>query len=302
MTTEMAFSLRAVTKSYGPSDGDDFTLGPLDLELEPGRVLAFVGPNGAGKTTTMNCLAGLLRPDAGEVTVFGRNLAAAETSWKEDVGYVGESSGFYRRWTVAENLRFLERFFPRWSSARAQELVERFGLALRKKVKDLSRGNHTKLALVAALAMEPRLLLLDEPTAGLDPVVRREVLDVLWEVLEDGERAIFYSTHILSDVSRLADEIAFLRDGRLLERSSKEGLTDAWRKVTFRLAGHEWVRFPEAYEHKRTGDEHQLLTNDYETTRAQLAELGARDVQASRLPIDEIAVALLRGRNDVAAG
>ena len=111
-----AFSLRSVTKSYGGGDG--FTLGPLDLDLEPGQVLAFVGPNGSGKTTTMNCLAGLLRPDAGDVTVFGRNVDTAEPSWKEDVGYVGESSGFYRRWTAAENLRLLERFYPRWSRSR----------------------------------------------------------------------------------------------------------------------------------------------------------------------------------------
>jgi ABC-2 type transport system ATP-binding protein len=303
MTTP-AFSLRSVTKSYG----DDFTLGPLDLELEAGQVLAFVGPNGAGKTTTMNCLAGLLTPDAGEVAVFDHSVvsgpgeATSGASWKQDVGYVGETSGFYRRWTATQNLRALERFFPRWSSSRAEQLAKRFALPLGKKVKDLSRGNKTKLSLVAALARGPRLLLLDEPTAGLDPVVRSEVLDVLWEFLEDGERAIFYSTHILSDISRLADDLAFLKDGQLLRRGSKEQLTDEWRKITFRLEGHEGVRFPEAYEYRRNAAEHQLLTHDYEATLRRLTEIKALDIQHSRLPIDEIAVAILKEKADVVAG
>jgi ABC-2 type transport system ATP-binding protein len=296
-TAPQAFSLHGLTKSY---DGD-FTLGPLDVELAPGTVLAYVGPNGAGKTTTINCLAGLLRPEAGQALIYGRRVDPGDPSWKEDVGYVGEEQGFYEKLSAAENLRIVARFYSRWSDERARRLAERLELPLDKKVRELSAGNRAKLALVAALAHRPRLVLLDEPTAGLDPVVRAEVLDLLWELLEGGETAVFYSTHVLSDVSRLADELAFLRDGRLLQRHSKEALTDAWRKITFRLDVPEGVRFEGTYEHRQSGAEHQLLSCDHATTLAQLRGMGARDIQESRLPVDEIAVAILRERAHVAA-
>jgi ABC-2 type transport system ATP-binding protein len=183
-----AARLRGLTKRF-----PGFQLGPLDVVLEPGTVLALIGPNGAGKTTTLNCLAGLTVPDEGGAEVFGAPVHPAYTEYRRDVGYVGEEGGFFRRWTAGRNLDYLARLLPGWSQDRARRLADRFGLPLGKAVQDLSRGNRTKLALVAALAHGPRLLLLDEPTAGLDPVVRSEVLDVLWEVTEDGAHAVLYS-------------------------------------------------------------------------------------------------------------
>jgi ABC-2 type transport system ATP-binding protein len=276
-----------------------FQLGPLDLTLEPGTVLALVGPNGAGKTTTLNCMAGLLVPDAGGTEVFGAPVHPGRTEYRRDVGYVGEEGGFFRRWTVARNLEYLAGALPGWSRDRALGLCDRFGLPLDKPVKDLSRGNRTKLALVAALGHGPRLLLLDEPTAGLDPVVRSEVLDVLWEVTEDGEHAVLYSTHILSDVSRLADEFAFLRDGRLLLRAGRDELGESWRRVSFRLAG-DGVELAGAVQHRRVRDEHQVITRDAPATRRHLAELGAEAVEVARMTVDEIAVQILKEDHHVA--
>ena len=231
MSTTSAFSLHQVVKRYR-----DFTLGPLDLTLEPGTVLGFIGPNGSGKTTTINCIAGLVVPDAGATEVFGQRVDPRDAAWKAEIGVVGETQGFYRSWTARENLGFLSRFYTGWSNERALRLAARLGLPLDVRACELSKGQMAKLALVAALGHGPRLLLLDEPTSGLDPVVRAEVLDVLWEVIEDSEHAIFYSTHVLSDISRLADELVFLRDGRVLLRSSRDALTDRWRRISFRLA------------------------------------------------------------------
>ena len=276
-----------------------FQLGPLDLTLEPGTVLALVGPNGAGKTTTLNCMAGLLAPDEGGTEVYGNPVHPARTEYRRDVGYVGEESGFFQRWTAGRNLEFLAKQLPGWSSDRARRLTERLALPLDKSVSKLSRGNRTKLALVAALAHGPRLLLLDEPTAGLDPVVRSEVLDVLWEITEDGEHAVLYSTHVLSDINRLADELAFLRDGELVLRTGRDELSESWRRVSFRLQDEE-VELPGVVEQRRVRAEHQVITQDAPATLQQLSELGAEAVEVARMSIDEIAVQILKEGHHVA--
>jgi ABC-2 type transport system ATP-binding protein len=290
-----ALRLHGLVKSYG-----DFRLGPLDLELEPGRVLAFVGPNGAGKSTTLQAILHLLRRDAGTVEIFGKPNDPEATDWKQEVGYVGEVQGFYKGWTVEQNLRFVGRFYPGWTFERVRDLARRFDLRLDREVRALSRGNRTKLALVAALGHDPRLLLLDEPTSGLDPVVRAEVLDVLWELLEDGERSILYSTHVLSDISRLADELAFLRNGQLVERSEKDELMESWRRIAFvydgDAAGLAGVRRSE-----RQGKEHRVLSSNHEATLKALGSLGARNVQPARLTIDEIAIEILKEGHHVVA-
>jgi ABC-2 type transport system ATP-binding protein len=276
-----------------------FELGPLDLVLEPGTVLALVGPNGAGKTTTLNCMAGLMVPDEGSVEVYGCPVNPRLTEYRSEVGYVGEESGFFRGWSVRRNLEFVSKMIPAWSRDRAARLAERFALPLDTAVGKLSRGNRTKLALVAALAHRPRLLLLDEPTAGLDPVVRSEVLDVLWEIIEDGEHAVLYSTHVLSDINRLADELAFLRDGDLVLRTGREELGESWRRVSFRLAADD-VDLPAVVDHRRVRAEHQVITRDAEATLGRLEALGAEAVEVSRMTVDEIAVQILKEGHDVA--
>ena len=276
-----------------------FQLGPLDLTLEPGTVLALVGPNGAGKTTTLNCMAGLMVPDEGGAEVYGNPVHPTRVEYRRDVGYVGEESGFFQRWTAGRNLAYLAELLPDWSRDRANQLSERIGLPLEKPVSKLSRGNKTKLALVAAMAHRPRLLLLDEPTSGLDPVVRAEVLDVLWEIIEDGEHAVLYSTHILSDINRLADELAFLRDGQIVLRTGRDELSERWRRVSFRLQEEEFELIG-VVEHRRVRAEHQVITRDSEATLHQLTELGAEAVEVSRMTVDEIAVQILKEGHHVA--
>lgn len=291
-------SLSGVTKSYG-----DFRLGPLDLTLEPGQVLAFVGPNGAGKSTTLHAIMHLLRRDGGEIEICGKANDPEDPSWKQHIGFVGEAQGFFRSWSVRRNLSFIGRFYEGWDSGRAEALARRFDLALGKPVGALSRGNRAKLSLVAALAHNPRLLLLDEPTQGLDPVVRAEVLDTLWETMEDGQHAILYSTHVLSDIARLADEIAFLRQGRLVIRCAKDDLTESWRRISFRLERHDTHLdgLDAARGLRRQGTEHQVVSCDHEVTSRHLRELGASAIQLSRMTIDEITVEILKEDHRVAS-
>lgn len=288
------FRFKDVVKTY-----PGFRLGPLNFELEPGIVLGYIGPNGAGKTTTFHCLAGLVKADSGRMEIFGRQNRVDDTAWKLDIGYVGDEHVFYEAWNGDRNLRFLAQFYPGWSEDLAADFIKRFDLPLDKKVKHLSRGNRVKLSLVSALARSPRLLLLDEPTVGLDPIVRSEVLDVLFEALESGNRSIFYSTHILSDISRLADELAFISDGQIIQRSVKEDLTDRWRKISFRLPGD---RFPaegpvieSAVSLRSEGMFHQVISSDSDVTLRHLKGLEAENIQVNRMTIEEIAVQILKG-------
>jgi ABC-2 type transport system ATP-binding protein len=276
-----------------------FQLGPLDLTVEPGTVLALVGPNGAGKSTTLNCMAGLMVPDEGTAEVFGAPVDPGRTEYRTNIGYVGEESGFFLRWSAGRNLDYLSRLHPKWSIERARRLAERIALPLDKPVSGLSRGNKTKLAIVAALAHSPRLLLLDEPTSGLDPVVRSEVLDVLWEITEDGDHAVLYSTHVLSDISRLADELIFLREGQVILRTGRDELSDRWRRISFRLAADE-IPLEDVVEHRRVRSEHQVVTRDAQATLAQLEALGAEAIEEARMTVDEIAVQILKEGHHVA--
>jgi len=283
-----AFALNQLVKKY-----PGFQLGPLDLELEPGVVLGYIGPNGSGKTTTMHCIVGLVKSDGGEVEIFGRKNDPNKPEWKLDIGYVGDVQVFYENWNGEKNLKFLKQFYPNWSDNLVEKLVRRFEVPLNKKAKQLSSGNRVKLSLIGALAHSPKLLLLDEPTAGLDPVVRTEVLNHLFEILESGERAIFYSTHILSDISRLADDLAFLNNGKITLRTAKDDLTDKWRKISFRYP-HNDLKLAAAIRYRHEGNDHQIISTDHEATMRQLAELGAENVHENRMTIDEIAVEILK--------
>ena len=283
-----AFQLTELTKIF-----PEFKLGPINLDLEPGRVLGYIGPNGSGKTTTMHCLVGLVKADSGKAEIFGRVNDPNKVDWKFDIGYVGDKHVFYENWSGAKNLKFTSQFYPSWSDNMAENLIKRFELPIEKKAKDLSTGNRVKLSLVQVLSRFPKLLILDEPTAGLDPVVRTELLDVLFEVLEDGERAIFYSTHILTDISRLADELAFIDNGQLKLKSQKEDLTENWRRISFKLSENN-VQFENAVNVENEGHNYKIISKKFESTMSQIKTLGAQNIQETRMGIDEIAVHILK--------
>lgn len=290
-----AFAVTSLVKNYS-----DFRLGPINLELPAGRVLALIGPNGAGKTTLLNCMVGLSRPDAGSVAILGAVTHPELTGWKQTIGYVGGQSGFYQRWSGRANLDFLGGFYHNWDAARCAGLAERLDLPLGKPVRELSAGNRAKLALVAALGHQPGLLLLDEPFSGLDPLVRSEVHDILRQYLEDGMPAIMYSTHILSDVSRLADEMAFIVNGLVVLRAPTADLSGSWRRITFR-SDTPLSEIPAARDLRREGNEYRLLTSDEAATRARLTELGASALTVTRLTLEEIAVEIMKGSGHVAS-
>ncbi len=206
-------------------DFPGFRFGPVTLAFAPGVVHGLLGPNGAGKTTMLNLMALQSRPASGSMTYGSRVVPWADLRWKQTLAYVRETPAFYDEFTVADTLRFAGALHDRWDLALATRLANRFGLDGRKSVRALSKGTRVKLGLVLALAQGARLLLLDEPTAGVDPTSREELHDAIKELrLERPDLCVILSSHLFEDVNELADQFLILRDGQVAFAASRTEL------------------------------------------------------------------------------
>ena len=218
-----AIELSHVTKHF-----PGFTLQDLSLTVPSGTICGLVGENGAGKSTTIRLLMGALRPDSGTCTVLGADSAAPEfLSLKEDIGVVLDEAYFPESLNALQVGGVMAKTYRRWDGKQYQNYLTRFGLPEKKPFKDFSRGMKMKLAIAVALSHSPRLLVLDEATAGLDPIVRDEVLEIFNEFTREEDHSILISSHILSDLEKLCDYIAFLHQGRLLFCDEKDRLGTA---------------------------------------------------------------------------
>ena len=223
--SETALAVRHLDATRGT-----FHLRDVSFELPTGFVMGFVGPNGAGKTTTIRCLLGMIRRDAGEVEVLGRRLPA-DPDLHQDIGVVLDHAFFVDDWRLPDVERALRPFYGRWDSARYRSLLEDFHLDPGHKVKELSRGQSMKLMIAVALSHGARLLILDEPTSGLDPLARDDLVGILGDFLTDDGHSVLFSTHITTDLERIADYVTFIRDGRVVASSTKDELLDGYRLV-----------------------------------------------------------------------
>ena len=211
-------ALSGITKQY-----KDFILGPVDMTVPAGSIVGLIGENGAGKTTLLKILCGVNRADDGTVDLLGGSPADAATRAK--IGVVFEDAFFYGSFTAAQVARSLAGMYgARWNADSFFAYLRRFGLDAGKKLKEYSRGMRLKLSLAAALAHDPELLVLDEATAGLDPVVRGELLDLFLEFIQDERHSIVMSSHITADLEQIADSIAYLHNGQLLFQENKDDL------------------------------------------------------------------------------
>ncbi len=226
--TDLAARLEGVGKSY-----PHFILKDLNLELPTGSVTGFIGRNGAGKSTTIRILMGLVHHDRGSVTVLGQAMPMRQAAAKRDMGFVSEDMRLYKAATLAWHMEFIQSVFPTWDQAYADTLMKRFDLQAAHPIKGLSHGQRVKAALLLALARRPKLLVLDEPTTGLDPVARHEVLAALMEAIADESRTILFSSQNTLDVEQISDQITFIDKGRIVESGNKEEFLDRWRR--FRL-------------------------------------------------------------------
>ena len=212
-----AATLEGVSKSY-----DSFKIEDVNFSIRKGYVTGLIGPNGAGKSTLIRMIMQMVKPDQGHVELFGSKLENEATGMRERIGYVSDENVFYDHLTLKRMTNILAPFYRNWEADTFRDYLERFELPENKKIKDLSKGMKMKFSLAVALSHSAELLIMDEPTAGLDPVFRRELLDLLADQLQDDQRSILFSSHITSDLDRIADYIVFVNKGKLIFNETKD--------------------------------------------------------------------------------
>lgn len=222
-----AIELHKLTKSFGSKVAVD----NLSLQVPAGTIFGFLGPNGAGKTTTIKMMVGLMRPDSGSGKILGCDMVSSSVPVRERTGYVSEMPQLYGYMTVNEILAFSKAFYKGWNDTLVRKYLEFFGLPKQQRIKNLSKGMKTQLALIIAMAPEPELLILDEPTSGLDAINRQEFLNVILEEISLQGRTVFFSSHILHDVERVADQVAIIKDGKLLDIRVMDELKTTVKKI-----------------------------------------------------------------------
>ena len=226
--------VRHLKKFYGSARGiEDVT-----FTVEEGEIFGFIGPNGAGKSTTIRTLLALIHPTAGEATIFGRDCIRFAPEIAQHVGYLPSEVFYYDGMRVLELLQYSASFYRRDCSARIRSLAAALDLDLKRKIDDLSFGNRKKVGIVQALLHEPKLIILDEPTAGLDPLIQQRFFELLREENRKGASVLF-SSHVLSEVRRLCDRVAIIKEGRIVRVDTMSALQDnGYKKVMIETKAH----------------------------------------------------------------
>ena len=223
--------IRRLTRQFGKKTALD----DLSLTVPRGGVFGLIGGNGAGKTTLIKHILGLLKAQSGSVQVFGHDPVQNPVGVLGRIGYLSEERDLPNWMRVGELMRYTQAFFPNWDEKYAEELREAFDLASNAKIKTLSRGQRARAGLLVALAHRPDLLILDEPSSGLDPVVRRDILGAIIRTIADEGRTVFFSSHLLDEVERVADRVAIIHQGRIMLTASMDEIKETHRRVTLRF-------------------------------------------------------------------
>jgi ABC-2 type transport system ATP-binding protein len=286
--TDFAIELSGVGKKYR-----FFALDNIHLQVPEGQIMGLIGPNGAGKSTTIRILMGLVHQDCGEVRVLGHRMPAEQVAAKWDIGFASEDMRLYESMTLGWHMNFIQSIFPKWDTKYAQLLLKRFGLRAEQKIKGLSHGQRVKATLLVILARRPRLLVLDEPTTGLDPVARHEILRELTDVMADEGRSILFSSHNTQDVEQISDQITFIDRGRIIDSMDKEMYLDRWRRLRLEVpSGVQLPALPGIIDVRQDGRLAVATANAFVPGLASAYEnTGARVQRIETMTLEEIFVA-----------
>ena len=218
--------VKNLNKSFG-----GFSIRNVSFNLPMGFIMGFIGPNGAGKTTTIKLILNMLSKDSGSIEVFGKDSISSEQEIKERIGVVMDNPFYVEDWTLSAVGKSLSSFYRSWDGKKYSALLSQFSLDPKKKVKELSRGMKLKLMIAAALSHNAEFLVLDEPTSGLDAVARNELMDILSEFISDENKAVLFSTHITTDLEKVADYITFINDGKIVYSDTKDNVMERYQVI-----------------------------------------------------------------------
>lgn len=297
MNNELVIQTQGLTRYFGAKPA----VYELDLAVPRGSVYAFLGRNGSGKTTTIRMLLGLLEPTRGGGSLLGYDIRALPPAARARIGYLTEEHQVYNWMTVQQCGDFQSAFYPRWKAKVFQGVLNHFGLKPRMRVKDLSRGERAGLCLALTLAPDPELLLLDDPALGLDPVAHRSLVESMIYLTRRADRTIFFSSHQLADVERVADYIAILDRSVLRAACPLETFRKSVQQVRLRFAGTPppLPKIPGLLQSVRTAEELRLTCVRFNgTAEAALRALGPSQLEVLPLPLEDAFISYLGERGE----
>lgn len=285
--------MSSVNKHY-----PNFSLRDVNLQLPAGEIMGLVGVNGAGKSTIIRILLGLIQADAGEVSVLGYRLPEQQVEAKRNIGFASEDMRLYKNQTLAWHMDFIRSFFPRWDADYAELLLKKFDLRADQPVKGFSHGQRVKAALLLLLARRPSVLILDEPTTGLDPVARSEVIEELAEVLRDENRSVLFSSHNTHDIEQICDSITFIHQGQLLASQDTGSYLDAWRSIRCKgSVSPESICLPEIAEVRQSGSLLNIKVDGYQKEHLDILRAqGLEILEVKNMNLEEIFISTVKSK------
>ena len=284
---ENILELQQVSKTFSKSN---FALENVTFSLPYGSILGFVGENGAGKTTTIGCILNTIAKDSGMVKLFGKEMTDADTDMRERIGVVYDGDNFPAYWTAAQLAKVMSGFYKQWDNILFQKFLKEYKLPANQKIKQYSRGMTMKLAIAVALSHHPQLLILDEATGGLDPVVRDEMLDTFLDFVQEEDHSILLSSHITSDLEKVADYITFIHNGKLIMTVSKNYLV--YNYAVMRCKANQFLALDPAdiIVYRKRDFQIDVLVSDCKAMQRKYKE-----IVIDHVSVDEIFLLLVRG-------
>lgn len=283
-------TLNNVNKKYEKSN---FSIRDISFVLPEGSILGFIGENGAGKSTTMNCILNVLRNDSGKIEIFGKEMSDEDTDIREDIGVVYDSNNFPEYLTALQLSNIFEKIYRRWDNSCFEEYLKRFGLPKSQKIKTYSRGMSMKLAIAVALSHESKFLILDEATSGLDPIMRDEILDVLLEFVKQENHSILLSSHITSDLEKIADYIVFIHNGEIILNKTKDELIYEYGVIRCSENDFLSISAEDILSHIKKDYQIDVLVSD-----RKLMEKKYKNLIVDNVSLDEIMLLMVKGERN----
>lgn len=289
-----AIETRRLTKHYGPRA----VVNRLELRIPEGCVYGLLGRNGAGKSTTIKMLMGIVQPDSGEAELLGHPVADMPAEVRQRIAYIAENHPLYNWMNIREATHFASQFYTRWNADLVAQILNHFGLSPRAKLRKLSNGQRAQVSLALAVAPEPELLILDDPTLGLDTVVRRDFLESLIQIIQQQGRTILFSSHILGDVERVADRIGVMVDGVLRADCPTDHFREQVKRIVaeFRGVPPEWPGGGNVVNWRHVGATLELVTVGFDAEqRAAVEALGPTSIEVLDLNLEDAFIEYTRG-------